>query len=305
MKCVKVLKKDAEKVKKQLLEKEAFALGYGPLVGREYIYFPVNKDISGYDLVEKKALAREKKEEYSGAYDQIGDIIIVGQDVKDYEAKKLLQKADVKVVLRRKGLYHGEFRIQDLEWIAGEKRKETVYKESGVEMKLDVEKCYFTPRLGTERLRIAQMIKPGEKILVLFSGVAPYPLIFAKHSKASLIVGVEKNAIAHHYAVQNCKKYPQIHLLNSDAHEFSSLETFDRVLLPLPKSAEEFLDVAVKHVKKKGIIHFYTFAAAEDIPQKPLSLIKEKVSSFKVLSLVKCGQYAPKKYRVCIDFVLQ
>ncbi len=304
MKCVKVLKKDAEKVKRQLLEKGAFALGYGPIIGRDYIYFPVNKDLPGYMLVEKKVEEREKKEEYNGAYDQMGDIIIVGQDVKDSDAKKLLQRQDVKVVLRKKGLYHGEFRTQDLEWIAGEKRKETVYKESGVQMKLDVEKCYFTPRLGTERLRIAQMIKPGEKVLVLFSGVAPYPLIFAKYSKASLIVGVEKNPVAHQYAVQNCKKYPQIQLLNIDAHVFTSSEKFDRVLMPLPKSAEEFLDVAVKSVKKNGVIHFYTFAAAEEIHEKPLSLIKEKILSFKVISIVKCGQYAPKKYRVCVDFTV-
>ncbi|MDP3729065.1 MAG: hypothetical protein Q8R18_06480 [bacterium] len=304
MKCVKVLKKDAEKIKKQLLEKGAFAVGYSPLPGREYIYFPVNKEVKGYTLVEKNAPLKEKKEEYSGAYDQIGDIIIVGKEVKDSEAKKLLQKVDVKVVLRREGLYHGEFRTQDLEWIAGEKRKETVYRESGIQMKLDVEKCYFTPRLGTERLRIAQMIQPGEKVLILFSGVGPYPLIFARYSKASLIVGVEKNPVAHQYAVENCKKYPQIQLYNIDAKDFSSSEKFDRVLMPLPKSAEEFLHVAVKYLKKKGTIHFYTFAAAEEIPTKPLSLIKEKIPSFKVLSVVKCGQYAPKKFRVCIDFIV-
>src|SRR3989338_11157171 len=305
MKCVKVLKKDAEKIKKQLLEKGVFAVGYNPLIEREYIYFPVSKEVKGYTLVEKNVPLKEKIKEYHGAYDQIGDIIIVGQDVKTSEAKKLLQKVDVKVVLRRKGLYHGEFRTQDLAWVVGEKRKETTYRESGVQMKLDVEKCYFTPRLGTERLRIAQMIQHGEKVLVLFSGVGPYPLIFAKYSKASLIVGVEKNPIAHQYAVQNCMKYPQIHLYNIDANDFSSPEKFDRILMPLPKSAEEFLLVAVQHLKKKGIIHFYTFAAAEDIPKKPLSLIKEKISSFKVLSIVKCGQYAPRKFRVCVDFTLE
>lgn len=304
MKCVKVLKKDAEKVKKQLVEKKLLALGYGPLVGKEYIYFPVHKNEEGFLIVDKKVPLREKREDYIGAYDQIGDIIIVGQEVKDFDAKKLLQRPDVKVVLRRKGLYHGEFRTQDLEWIAGEKRKETVYKESGIQMKLDVEQCYFTPRLGRERLRIAQMIQPGEKVLVLFSGVAPYPLIFAKYSQASLIVGVEKNPVAHQYAIQNCKKYPHIQLLNCDAHAFISSEKFDRILMPLPKSAEEFLDVAVKYVKKKGIIHFYTFAAAEEIPEKPLFLIKQKIPSFKVLSVVKCGQYAPQKYRVCVDFTV-
>src|SRR3989338_8816366 len=104
---------------------------------------------------------------------------------------------------------------------------------------------------------------------------------FAILCKASLIVGVEKNPIAHQYAVQNCMKYPQIHLYNIDAKDFSSSEKFDRILMPLPKSA------------------------AEEIEKKPLDLIRTKVLSFKVLSVVKCGQYAPKKFRVCVDFTLE
>lgn len=304
MKCVKALKKDAEKIKKELLVKKLFALGYAPLVGRIYVYFPVIPEAKGYVFVEKNVTEREKREESRNAYDKIGDIIIVGEDVLKSEAKKLLCK-DVKVILQKKGIHHGEYRTQDLEWISGEKRKETVYREHGMHMKLDVEQCYFTPRLGEERMRIAKLIAPGEKVLVLFSGIGPYPLIFAKYSKASLIVGVEKNPVAHRYALENCRKYPQIQLFNVDAHAFSSQETFDRIVMPLPKSAEDFLDVAVGYLKKKGVIHFYTFAAAEEIPQRPFTLIREKIPSFTALSVVKCGQYAPRKFRVCVDFSLQ
>jgi hypothetical protein len=43
--------------------------------------------------------------------------------------------------------------------MSGEKRTETTHKENGVNIKLDVEKCYFSPRLSQERLRIAKLVK--------------------------------------------------------------------------------------------------------------------------------------------------
>ncbi len=302
MKCVKVLKKDAEKVKQRLIAFKVLAKGYKPCSGREYLYLPVNKEIEGYEICDKDFEKVEKQNLEFEAYDQIGDIVIAGEDVSDEEAKKLIKVANAKVVLRKVGIHKGEFRTQDLEYIAGEKRKETVYKENGVAMKLDVEKCYFSPRLGTERMRIARLVKDKEKVLVLFSGVAPYPLVLAKHSKADLIVGVEKNAVAHEYAEYNCRKYKKIKLYNLDVKDFKTKEKFDRVLMPLPKSAEDFLEIVVKLVKKNGIVHFYDFSEERDIPEKALEKIRKKIKNFEVLRVVKCGKYAPGKYRICVDF---
>ena len=81
---------------------------------------------------------------------------------------------------------------------------------------------------------------------------------------------------------------------------------FDRVIMPLPKGAEAFLDVAFAAAKKSAIIHFYDFEKEEDIPQKSIEKVtaaaaaaKKKV---KMLNVVKCGQLAPRAYRVCVDF---
>jgi len=127
-------------------------------------------------------------------------------------------------------------------------------------------------------------------------------LVIAKNSGATKIVGVEKNKIAHEYAVWNCRRYPYVTLYNEDAKEFEIDEMFDRVLMPLPKSAEDFLDVAVKFVKKKGIVHFYDFLHENDIPDVALEKIKKNAPKYKVLDVVKCGQYSPGKFRICVDF---
>jgi tRNA (guanine37-N1)-methyltransferase len=280
-----------------LIKKKILSRDYYSENDAKYIYFPVSK---GGD-VEKKGRKVPKVEVNIGSFDAIGDVIIVAEGVSDKDCKELLKKREIKVVLRKKGIHHGEFRTQDLEVVCGEDRKETVYKENGVQLKLDVEKCYFSPRLGTERMRIAKLVKNDEKVLVLFSGVGPYCAVLAKHTKASKIVGVEKNPVAHEYAVQNCKKFKQVELFNSDAKDFKSKEKFDRVLMPLPKSAEDFLDVALKFAKKGGTIHFYDFLHEKYFPEKSLAKIR-KIGKFELLNAVKCGHYAPGSYRVCIDF---
>ena len=80
---------------------------------------------------------------------------------------------------------------------------------------------------------------------------------------------------------------------------------FDRILMPLPKSAEDFLDAALIASKKGTIIHFYDF-----LDEKEFHLAEEKVRKacernnldYRIIELVKCGQHAPHVFRICLDF---
>jgi len=113
----------------------------------------------------KNKLTKRQLEIIPSSFDMVGDIAIIEirDDVKPFEkiiAKTILEiQKNIKVVLKKKGGHTGKFRLQKTAWLAGERRKETIYKESGSRMKLHVEKTYFSPRYGTERLRIAAQIK--------------------------------------------------------------------------------------------------------------------------------------------------
>ena len=74
--------------------------------------------------------------------------------------------------------------------------------------------------------------------------------------------------------------------------------------MPLPKNAGDFLELAKSKIKNNGVIHFYDFEREEDIPDKCIEKIKNKIKKFKVLKVVKCGSYGPGKFRVCVDFTL-
>lgn len=143
-------------------------------------------------------LSDEELELLVRSYDVVGDlaIIIIAEGLEHRE--KLIGEAilainkNVKVVLKRAGMYQGEFRLIPLEVIAGENRKETQCKENGVRLSLNPEIAYYSVRSSSERQRIAELVQAGEQVLVMFSGVAPFPLVIAKNSRAAAIVGVEK-----------------------------------------------------------------------------------------------------------------
>ncbi len=251
------------------------------------------------------------------SFDIVGDIIIFADFPKELKkkekviAEKLLElHKNARVVCKKTAKYSGTYRTPKLKIISGEKRKETTHKENAVSIKLNVEKCYFSPRSSTERKRIAEQVKEDEEVLVMFSGVAPYPLVIAKNSKPKSVYGIEINPTAHKYAMENVKKNKledKITLFKGDVRKVmpKSGKNFDRIAMPLPRSAENFLDLAINAAKPKGIIHFYDF-----LNENEFDKAKEKIDSAcrkakrkcKILNLVKCGQFGPGVFRICVDF---
>ena len=157
----------------------------------------------------EQKLSKKELELVPSSFDIIGGVAIL--EIPDELRKKekliagefLKLFRQAKTVVKKSGIHYGKYRRQKLTVIAGEKTKIAECKEAGIVMKVDLENCYFSSRLGSERLRIAQQIKPGEKVLVMFSGVAPYPLVIARNSKADVIYGVELNPVAHKFAEKN------------------------------------------------------------------------------------------------------
>jgi hypothetical protein len=93
-----------------------------------------------------------------------------------------------------------------------------------------------------------------------------------------------------------------------------SMPKFDRIAMPLPKTAEEFLESAFLVSKNNTIIHLYDFLHVDEIKTIPTKKISEQLNkfnqkyaknlSFKIIKTFKCGQYAPRTFRVCTDFIV-
>ena len=242
------------------------------------------------------------------SYDIIGNIAVLPEKTKnaDKVARELIKNfKNIKTVAIKTGIHHGKFRLQNTKILAGKKTKTTLHKENGCAFKLNIDKAYFSPRLGSERLRIAKLVNEDESVLVMFSGIGIYSIEIARLSKAKEVFGVEINPAAHKFAQENTKlnKVTNVKSFLGDVKKVlpKIKKYFDRIIMPLPRDAESYLNIAIKKLKPKGIINFYDFQREEDIPEKSIEKIK-KYCHPKILRVVKVGQYSPRKFRVCVDF---
>jgi tRNA (guanine37-N1)-methyltransferase len=260
----------------------------------------------------KNKLTKKELELLPMSFDVVGSIAIFLDFPKELIKKEKLianillkEHRNIKTVVKKTEFYKGKYRTPKIKIISGEKTKESINKENDIISKLNIETCYFSPRLANERLRISKLVKSKELILVMFSGVGIYPLVISKNSKAKEIYGIELNKEAHKYALENLKlnKLNNINLIKGDVKKIIPKlnKKFDRIIMPLPKNAEDFLKDVLKVSKKNTIIHFYDFQH-EDEFSKTKEKIKKQIKKFRILRTVKCGQYAPRKYRICVDF---
>ena len=159
-------------------------------------------------------------------------------------AERLLRVAPhLRVVLRQVAPVESQFRVRKLEWLAGEDRTETVHKEFGCEYRVDVGAMYFSPRLGYERKRIADLVSPGECVVNFFAGVGCFSIMIARHARPSRIYSLDLNPIAVRYHAMNNVLNgvrEMIDVIYGDANRIVSgslTGRADRVLLPLPDLA--------------------------------------------------------------------
>jgi len=262
-----------------------------------------------------KKLNKKEMDLVKTSYDVLGSIAII--EIPDELEKKekiigetlLRLHNHVETVLKKAGIHSGKYRRQKLKVIAGKRTKVAEYKENNARLRLDVEKVYFSSRSGTERKRIFQQVKKGETVLVMFSGCAPYPVVIGRNTDAGHIYGVELNPIGHKFAEENVKlnKLENVTVLEGDVRKVvpKLKKKFDRIIMPLPKLAESFLDVAFDASKKGTVIHLYCFTS-EDLFDELKEKIKKRCKDFgkkcKIMDVVKCGHYSPRVYRICVDF---
>jgi len=244
-------------------------------------------------------------------YDVFGNIVIVkfGRGTKSREKKKfalrfLQEHKNVRSVLEKSEKFSGRLRTQKTKHLAGEKTKEALYRENGCLFRLNVDSCYFSPRLSSERGEVAGMVKKGEKVLVLFGGVAPFAVCIGKMSKAEKIVSVELGRECNKYALENVKRNKLGGKVEIVQGKGKKTERYDRIIMARPNLKDSFLDAVFPFVKKGGMIHYYGFYP-EDEKEKLNELILEEAKKagrkIKILRIKKAGEIGVKKFRYRAD----
>jgi len=203
--------------------------------------------------------------------DIIGDIAIIKIDPaiehRKYEIGEAILKLQpsIKVVLRQIGPTSGIYRIKQLEWIAGERRTWTVVREYGCTFKVDLEHVFYTPRLSYEHMRIAKLVRPGEVIINMFSGVGLFSILIAKYASPRRVYSIDINPKAYELMIENIRinrvQNRVIPICDDAANAIirkGLIHIADRILMPLPALALYYLPFALLAlVRSGGYIHVY------------------------------------------------
>ncbi|MGQ4834416.1 MAG: class I SAM-dependent methyltransferase [Candidatus Asgardarchaeia archaeon] len=339
---------DAERVRKKLKQTKLLSSDFKVFKEGTYVFFPVcdqekakkilsesnirfqviSRDTTRQVLRRKttgrlkdilKGKIPDKIIEYvPSSFDIVGDICIVEipDTLKDYKyviAREILSHfKNIKAVFEKASAVSGITRIRKVIHLAGEKRTLTLHKENGCVFYVDISKVYFSPRLATEHLRVAQQVKDNEVVIDMFAGVGPFSILIAKLVKAT-VYAIDINP----YAIELLKKNITINKLKGkvipllgDAKkiiDFQLKNVANRVIMNLPHSADSFIEDAFKALGPSGIIHFYTVLKGDVIDfSNKINFLESVAKQFnykliKIIEKRKVKEIAPHEYQVVID----
>ena len=258
------------------------------------------------------------------SYDVVGDIAVIRVHQGLAPESSVIADAvirvhsNVKTVLMQADAVSGDFRLRRLEWVGGERKTLTVHREFGCVFEVDLARCYFSPRLSFERKRVASLVQPHEVVVNMFGGVGCFSIVMARHSDLAKVFSIDLNPFAVEFMRKNVR-------LNRVQGRVSPLygdsavlirerlsHVADRVLMPLPEKAYEYLDCALFALKPNGgWIHYYDFVHAgkdEEPVEKVRDKVAAKLSELKMNYAVPFGRVVratgPNWYQVVLDIFI-
>ena len=323
--CAKVEKRDAEKARKMLISKSIFDKTHSPKSDKSHVYFPVTSRVRSKLIVsflDTKLVEFEKPSVTDlPGFDLIGDIAIFEMPKEDaaksgksrtvlekrIAADIMCQHRNIKTVAVKTGAISGVYRIRKFRVVAGRKSTITIHKEHGCVFKLDVAKAYFSPRLSFERKRVSGLIGDRETVMVLFAGVGPFSIMIAKSHPDSTVISNELNPFAVKYMKENIKLNRTFNVIPEPGDARALLKKYagkaDRVIMPLPMSSDQFLDVAFTLCKRGGVVHFYWFTDSLDNAEKKVKKhAKEAGRRIRILGSRVAKAYSPDTIESVVDF---
>jgi len=289
-KCIRVPKRDGESVRSRLVSEDLLDLDSKIRSDGDYLLIPVRGDsIEGFEVIDCEMEVQEHKvldyteivdvpeelrQYLPSSFDVVGDVAMMKVPDELWDYRSGIGDALIKVNRNIRVVFHdygvkGDFRIRELEKIAGEGTSETIHKEFGVKLYTDPSKVYFNPRLSSERSRIANLVRDGETIIDMFAGVAPFGTVIGKIANPKVIYSIDLNPEAEHFARINAEKNHiecLVPMTGDSSKLIYDLPMADRVIMNLPQIADRFLGFAMDRMNHGAVAHMYKIIEREEFP---------------------------------------
>jgi len=323
---------NAESVRRALRHQQLLRDDVTPIKEKTCIYFPIKevpKDVTGYTVVTKAFEVRQKKprcykellklpekymDELPTSYDIVGKIILIKlpkvlmKNKEDIGNALLETHKNIQTVCLIDPI-SGELRTRTMKIIAGKNQTVTTHTEYGLSFDVDVATTYFSPRLASERKRVATRVKPGETVVDMFAGVGSFSIMIARFSKPKKVYAIDKNKEAIRLARQNIRKnhvLDIVEVIQADAKDAVRIlpKKADRIIMNLPFSAYRFFSAALSIAAPLCKIHYYDILQEKEITERISSLMMIAAEQRYILTditVYKIKSYAPREFYISLD----
>jgi tRNA (guanine37-N1)-methyltransferase len=331
-KAVRVPLQEAEPVRRYLRERHLLREDVNIVKDGTYLYLPVTVVPSEVDsstvvtrLFEMKAskpscykdlvkIPQSLRDALPTSYDVVGDIILLKLPKVLLSYQNQIGEAllgthpHIRTVCAITAV-SGELRTRQVSIIAGEQRTLTTHTEYGLSFDVDVAETYFSPRLASERRRVASQVRPGETVVDMFAGVAPFSIMIARYANPRIVYAIDKNSMAVKLAKQNVKKnhvLERVEVICADAADVRTVVPAfaDRIIMNLPFSAFQFFPVALSIAANPCSIHYYDILREEETQARIDALktiAQEQLFGLTEISTRKIKSYTPREFYIGID----
>lgn len=212
------------------------------------------------------------------SFDVVGDIVLVRlpselEPRATEVGEALLEFVPAARVVGLDRGVRGPERRRALERIAGAGSWRTRHRENGLEIEVDLERAYFSPRLAGEHARVAARVRRGERVLDLCCGVGPFTLAIARDARASGVVAVDMNPEAIALLEGNLKRLGlggRVRTVTDRLEAFlPDAPTADRAILNLPHEGIKYLPQVAGALGRGGTLHYYEVTARSGQEGRP------------------------------------
>ncbi len=289
--------------------------GSGEVTGLPDVYHVVEVELEERSakptsLREAPSLPPELASEVTRSMDVVGDIAVLRLKDDLRPRAEEIGRALLEVHPRLRAVavddgVTGELRLRNLTLVAGTGPLETVHREHGIQLRVDLVSAYFSPRLATEHRRVADLVRPGERVLDMFTGVGPFAVLLAKVGNPSRVHAVDLNQRAAQLAEENARANGVADLVSvhqGDARQVvPGLGTFDRIVMNHPTGALDFVDVALGASEAGTQVHLHIIGTAVEAQEA----IVPWADRLRVSSSREVRTYAPGVAHWCLDLVVE
>jgi tRNA wybutosine-synthesizing protein 2 len=277
--------------------------------------------LTPYQQIKKELLPHLSNKQLTllpNKWEKVGDVLILVLHQELYPLEKQIAKVYAEVlscksVLKEISGISGQLRKPNVELLYGDERTVTMHKENGVTYKLDPSKIMFSSGNMDERIRMGNIVKPGEIIVDLFAGIGYFSLPMAVHGSPKKIFSCELNPIAYSFLKENIiinKVKDVITPLVGDNRNVAPRNVADRVVMGYFGDTYKYLPIAFQSLYyQTGIIHFHDTFPDNKVPNIPLSFIKEQAHKFhkkvELLQVKKVKSIAPGISHYVLDVLIE